>query len=137
MNREKLEKIKALAEDARGDPNLRRVAQQMYDKFMKELRSEHAAEPEFKDEIQRFVETGWGWSNNHNPYKKVRRDWGIFDVTIFKSRYRQGKFNWCIYYQGMPHFSARSFDSTEAAKRYAWYHLDAIREAWESEDDIE
>jgi hypothetical protein len=126
MDKEKLKKIKALADDARGNPQLRAVAQAMYQKFLNKTIKEQKVLIE--NDIEDFIYFDWEISRNGNPYKIVEEYYGTFQVTIYPHKFKDGQYNWCIYYEHIPHYSKRSYESIDIAKRYAWHYLQGIKE---------
>jgi hypothetical protein len=99
MNAEKLAKIKALAEDRRGDPATRAIAQRAYERYSRE--PPRRAEPEWKPrnlqhegmktspEYDRYMFLnigGWRKSKNGNPYHTTKHKGIGYHFVLFQHR---------------------------------------------------
>jgi hypothetical protein len=140
MNEEKLAKIKALAEDRRGDPATRAIAQRAYARYAKE--PPPRVEPEWQPrnaqhegmktspEYDRYMFLnlgGWRKSKNGNPYHTTKHKGLAYHFVLFQHK-KSPTWGWLRTNQPdneQPVFSGR-FNTLAEAHADAWKKLQMI-----------
>lgn len=141
MTPEKLAKIRALANDARGDPATRAIAQAVLRRYAKE------PEPQFHDvppprdprhpgmrtspEYDRYIFmdlANWGETHNGNPIHTT--NWkGVSYVVVLFQHKRTPTYGWMRTKAGganVPIFSLVKYATQSEAHRAAWESLQSL-----------